>query len=363
MVEEEKSPEEIANSPTLTMQATRAGIILGTAAYMSPEQAKGRAADHRADIWSFGAVLYEMLTGRQPFSGDDITKVMASVVKVDLDWEALPSKVPAVVKKWLHRCLRADPKERYHAIADIRLDIEDSLNNPEAETQIVSFETAVPFWKLPAVWATVAVSILLSALAWYLMPRSEAPLIKTTITADRLQLFPAPPVISPDGRRYKRPVLEPGLKMQLPVALDVGCPVDLELSVSDDLQRWDKVGRVHEALLRVRVINATERDRVVFRLNGKKLAGSLLRKINQTYRMRAPRYRTGSGYWLVYHLDREHWPMTGKNSLQITLTDRDPDVIDGAYIRDVEMEIKYLMGKNFHRGQDPVLGPTEPSGI
>ena len=189
---------------------------------------------------------------------------------------------------------------------------------------------------------------------------------------EKLRELPDPEIMAPKDKfyflptttgRYKKPVLEPGLQMQLPVALHVGRPVDLELFVSDDLHRWDRVGRVHEALLRVRVMNATERDRVVFRLNGKLLAGSLLRKINQTYRMRAPRYRTGSGYWFVYHLDREYWPMTGKNSLQVTLIDRDPDVIEGAHIRDVEMEIKYLMGKNFHRGQDPVLGPTEPSGI
>lgn len=128
------SDADLSQSPTLTMQATQAGIIMGTAAYMSPEQAKGLIADQRSDIWSFGAVVFEMLAGRKPFVGDDITEVLASVVKVDLDWDALPSGVPAIVHRWLHRCLQADTKERYQAIGDIRLDIKDYFANPEADS-------------------------------------------------------------------------------------------------------------------------------------------------------------------------------------------------------------------------------------
>ena len=101
MEEEPAAPPELSQSHTLTLQATQAGFILGTAAYMSPEQAKGLAADHRADIWSFGAVVFEMLAGRQPFVGDDITEVLASVVKVYLDWDSLPPDVPPRVRRWL----------------------------------------------------------------------------------------------------------------------------------------------------------------------------------------------------------------------------------------------------------------------
>ena len=108
-------------------------------------------------------------------------------------------------------------------------------------------------------------------------------------------------------------------------------------------------------------MNTTERDRLCFRLNNKDLPAEHLRKINQMYRMSAPRYRTGSGYWFVYRPDRVHWPGKGLNTLEVTLLKRDPDITSQIYLRDVELEVKYLMGKNFHRGQDPDLGPYEPS--
>src|SRR5206468_5349294 len=86
-----------ASSPTLTMRATLAGVIMGTAAYMSPEQARGAAADRRSDIWAFGAVFYEMLAGRQTFSGDTVSDTLAAVLRADLDWEALPKETPAPI--------------------------------------------------------------------------------------------------------------------------------------------------------------------------------------------------------------------------------------------------------------------------
>jgi eukaryotic-like serine/threonine-protein kinase len=93
------------NSPTLSAHATQAGIILGTAAYMSPEQAKGRAADKRSDIWAFGAVLYEMLSGERAFKGEDISDTLAAVLRQDVDWTALPTSTPAVVRRLIARCL------------------------------------------------------------------------------------------------------------------------------------------------------------------------------------------------------------------------------------------------------------------
>jgi serine/threonine protein kinase len=96
---------DLTNSPTLTARATQAGVILGTAAYMAPEQARGRPVDRRADIWAFGAVLYEMLTGRRAFEGDDISITLAGVLKDDVDWRALPADLPAGVRRLLRRCL------------------------------------------------------------------------------------------------------------------------------------------------------------------------------------------------------------------------------------------------------------------
>jgi hypothetical protein len=147
--------------------------------------------------------------------------------------------------------------------------------------------------------------------------------------------------------------------MVLPAPLEEGKAVNLPFTVADDLPRWGTAGRVHEVLLRVRIMHATEQDTLTFTLNGQRLPDRLLRVINEMYRMKAPRYRTGSGYWFVFRLDEAHWPVRGANNLEIALLRRDPDVTPPIYVRDVELDVKYLMGKRFARGQDPDLGPTE----
>ena len=169
------SEADLSQSPTLTMQATQAGITMGTAACMSPEQAKGIVADQRSDIWSFGAVVFEMLSGTKPFVGDDITEVLASVVKVDVNWDDLPSEVPTTMQRWLQRCLRADPKQRYQAITDIRINIEDQLPSPEADSRPTPLpSTPTALWRSPAVWATViAVAVLAVVGTWFLKPLPE----------------------------------------------------------------------------------------------------------------------------------------------------------------------------------------------
>src|ERR1700682_1785342 len=100
------------NSPTLTLGATEVGVILGTAAYMAPEQARGKSVDKRADIWSFGVVLYEILTGSTPFAGDTVTDIIAAVVTREPDWSAMPATTPASVRQLLGRCIEKDPKRR-----------------------------------------------------------------------------------------------------------------------------------------------------------------------------------------------------------------------------------------------------------
>ena len=117
-------------SPTLTSPSmTAAGLILGTAAYMSPEQAKGRPADRRSDIWAFGCVLYEMLSGRRAFAGDDVSETLASVLRSEPDWRLIPHDTPDAVRRVLRRCLEKDPKQRYHAIADAKLDLADAADD------------------------------------------------------------------------------------------------------------------------------------------------------------------------------------------------------------------------------------------
>jgi serine/threonine protein kinase len=113
------------NSPTLTARATQMGMIIGTAAYMAPEHARGKAVDRRADIWAFGAVLYEMLTGRRAFPGADISDVLATVLKSEPDWAAIPAGTSASVRRLLRRCLEKEPRRRLSAIGDARFDLDD----------------------------------------------------------------------------------------------------------------------------------------------------------------------------------------------------------------------------------------------
>jgi len=119
-----------AQSPTITDQMTRPGVIMGTAAYMSPEQARGKPADKRTDIWAFGCILYECLTGKRAFEGETVTEIVAAILKGEPNWQALPAASPWRIKDLLHRCLRKDPRERLHDISDARIEIEAPMAYP-----------------------------------------------------------------------------------------------------------------------------------------------------------------------------------------------------------------------------------------
>ncbi|MCG6925354.1 MAG: serine/threonine-protein kinase [Acidobacteria bacterium] len=129
------SSDGLSQSPTLAHTGTEAGVILGTAAYMAPEQARGRAVDRRADIWAFGVVVFEMLTGRALFRGDTVTDVLAAVVREDVDWSRLPAETPAGVRQLLRRCLDRDPRRRLQAIGEARvlLSSAPAMLGPESE--------------------------------------------------------------------------------------------------------------------------------------------------------------------------------------------------------------------------------------
>ena len=186
-----------------------------------------------------------------------------------------------------------------------------------------------------------------------------------------LRELPHPDIMAPKDKIYVVPT-ETGRPQipesygedtrPLPADLEVGETLRVELEVSDDLALWDGEDRVHEVMLRVRVVGYAELDRLSFVLNGEQLTSSELREINRMYMMSAPRYRA-PGQWFIFRLSRDHWPAKGGNSLEITMLERDPDVLTAIYVRDVELEIKYLMGKSFHRGfVDPDLGPYEHAG-
>jgi eukaryotic-like serine/threonine-protein kinase len=183
------------SSPTITSPAmTALGMILGTAAYMSPEQAGGKVADKRSDMWSFGVVLMEMLTGRRPFEGDTISHVLAGVLKDEPDWTTLPPDTPTPIRRLLRRCLEKDPKRRLDSAAAARLDIEDALTTPtEARSAPASRRPAL-LW---AVAGAASIATAIAALIW-LRPGPLPPL-----QPSRFAIVPPPAQMlaaSVDGR-------------------------------------------------------------------------------------------------------------------------------------------------------------------
>jgi len=164
------------------------------------------------------------------------------------------------------------------------------------------------------------------------------------------------PTESPRRAALSR-VDEPGT--QLPRVLGEGKAEAFVFTISDDLPRWAEAGRVHEVILRIMATSISEIDQLRFDLNGVTLPDDLLRKINQMYRLRSPRHRI-FGYWFIFKLDIYHWPRKGENTLEVTLERRDTVLTMDAQVRDVELEIQYLMGRSFHRGfVDRDLGPYE----
>ena len=193
---------ERMSAPTMTSPAmTGVGIILGTAAYMSPEQARGRPVDQRADIWAFGCVLYEMLSGRRAFDGEDVSTTLAAVLKEVPDSTALPTSLPASVRRLLRRCLEKDPRNRLSSIRDARLDLDEPddvrLDAPSARSK-----RAVA----PLLGAAVAGAIVAATAAWLLWPGARPASTGVTrvslFAPDAIGLFPdsAEVTISPDGR-------------------------------------------------------------------------------------------------------------------------------------------------------------------
>jgi eukaryotic-like serine/threonine-protein kinase len=213
-------------SPTFTHAATAHGVILGTAAYMAPEQARGRTVDRRVDIWSFGVVLFEMLAGTRPFGGDTISETMAAVIKDDPNWKALPSSTPHTIVELLYRTLEKDPRQRLRDIGDARLILEDpgELESPIPATVAPSpmqrTTTMLP-WAIALVAVVVAIAVILaqrrqpnaspSSSAAPTVPGQtpadpvkalELPALKYSLPIPNLQLERTLlPALSPDGRR------------------------------------------------------------------------------------------------------------------------------------------------------------------
>ncbi len=171
------SASQLAASPTLTLGATQMGMILGTAAYMSPEQAKGMAVDKRADIWAFGVVLFEMLAGKRLFEAPTVPETLAQVLTRTPDLDELPADVPAAIRRLLRRCLERNPKNRLHDIADARIVIDDQLAGRLADAVAPDAMVGSPDFRSPraALLAGVAVAALLGAAGGWLAHRPAPP--------------------------------------------------------------------------------------------------------------------------------------------------------------------------------------------
>jgi Tol biopolymer transport system component len=217
------SSPSITHSPTLTARATAAGMILGTAAYMSPEQARGKPVDKRTDVWAFGCVLFEMLAGKRAFEGETVSDTLAAILKEDPNWAALPEQTPAPVRKILRRCLQRDARLRLHDIADARLDLEELGASVSASGHMPFEENAAApgptvgrsaseasargsrnslylSWAIAAACAAAAGVFGVLALRAR-APRHDAPVLQFEVRPPEGTSFGNSVALSPDGRR------------------------------------------------------------------------------------------------------------------------------------------------------------------
>ncbi|HEV8132810.1 MAG TPA: protein kinase, partial [Acidobacteriota bacterium] len=222
---DESSPS-ISLSPTLTLQSLREGVILGTAAYMSPEQARGKPLDKRTDIWSFGCVLYECLAGRQAFTGETVTDIIAAIVKNDPEWALLPATTPPNIQLLLRRCLQKDRNIRLHDIADARIEIDEALKAPSPALPLSPSPappeaSSVRLWMAVSALLAMIVVALALAVVYLSRPGEETGAIRSYVLPPEKSSFfsiggigAGPVAVSPDGRRITFVALTEG-KRQL----------------------------------------------------------------------------------------------------------------------------------------------------
>jgi serine/threonine-protein kinase len=213
---DELSASELAHSPTLTARHTRPGVVLGTAAYMSPEQARGKPVDKRTDIWSFGVVLYEVLCGCRPFEGETATDLVAKILEREPDWSTLPPQTPPIVQLLLRRCLAKDRNKRLHDIADARIDLEQAIADPTSsmlrlgDAAISAADSRIrrAVWRRSLPWVLIGMFAVALAITGVALWRATRPTPKPLVRLEVVMNAKEPPpgwgvqvAISPDGTR------------------------------------------------------------------------------------------------------------------------------------------------------------------
>jgi serine/threonine protein kinase len=189
---------ERADSTTLSHLATQPGMLLGTAAYMAPEQARGRLVDRRADIWAFGCVLYEMLSGKSGFRGETMTDTLAAVIKNEPDWSLIPAETPMQLRALLQRCLQKDPKQRLRDMGDARILLDEVLSGAPENTP--SAGATLPLWRRALPWGVATLLlVMLGALGFVHFRETPLPELRLQIVTPPT-LEPLDFAISPDGR-------------------------------------------------------------------------------------------------------------------------------------------------------------------
>jgi len=201
------SSPDLSQSPTLSAAATAAGVILGTAAYMSPEQARGQKVDRRADIWSFGVVLYEMLTGKSVYQGETVSDVLAKVLEREPDWDSLPKDTPASIRRLLRRCFDKNKRQRLQSMGDARIAIEQYLSDPACETTAIAPVAAGPaksVWQQALPWALFAIAAIAGSVLAMRSGTAPEPPLRVSMEVAELPIWTglgSSVVLSPDGTR------------------------------------------------------------------------------------------------------------------------------------------------------------------
>jgi Tol biopolymer transport system component len=193
-------------SPTLTVQATQAGVIIGTAAYMSPEQAAGKAVDKRADIWSFGVMLWELLVSARLFDGETVSHTLADVLRAPIDFEKLPPATPASIRQLLERCLDRDVKSRLRDIGEARVAIEKYLTGPKtSNVELTGSEPRVAKRRVALAWGVAALATVAAAVLAVVHFREQPPVaspVRFRILPPDNAPFLSSIVLSPNGERF-----------------------------------------------------------------------------------------------------------------------------------------------------------------